>query len=127
LTGYETLAPKLETTSAVRPDYLYKYLSLEPEHIESTLSEASLWFSRPEDFNDPFDLRAFFHFNGGTNKQRNELYEESIAVLVQKDERFTEAGRASLVQEYQRKYPTLEQARAVGARLRLTSRNNVGG
>jgi Protein of unknown function (DUF2971) len=94
----------------VRPHYLYKYLSLEPEHIDSTLSEAALWFSRPEHFNDPFDLQAFFHFDGGTNNQRDELYKESIAELVQNDERFTQARRAELVQEYQRKYPTLEAA-----------------
>ena len=94
----------------MRPHYLYKYLSLEPEHIDSTLSEAALWFSRPEHLNDPFDLQAFFRFDGGTSNQRNELYKESIAELVQKDERFTEARRAELVQEYQGKYPTLEAA-----------------
>ena len=41
-----------------RPPLLYKYQPLTP-NVKGNLAQRQLWFSMPENFNDPFDCAIF--------------------------------------------------------------------
>ncbi|MGH8009150.1 MAG: DUF2971 domain-containing protein, partial [Candidatus Binatia bacterium] len=48
-------------------DHLYKYGQL-TEHSEALFSSPQIWFSPPEQFNDPFECRPWFTFEGDENQ-----------------------------------------------------------
>lgn len=52
------------------PNYIYKYMKLETFII--MIKAKALWFSSPEDFNDPFDCNLFLSPSIGDNGQ--EIY-----------------------------------------------------
>ena len=39
------------------PRYIYKYYTNEKNRLQDTLTNQTVWFSRPMEFNDPFDCR----------------------------------------------------------------------
>lgn len=52
---------KTKTASALHIDRLYHYQSFDkPERLARIFTEGTLYFSRPRDFNDPWDCRPFY-------------------------------------------------------------------
>jgi len=53
---------KTKTAAALHIDWLYHYQTFEkPERLARILSEGTLYFSKPRDFNDAWDCQAFFN------------------------------------------------------------------
>jgi hypothetical protein len=50
------------TAAALRLDRLYHYQSFNLEYLREVIVEGVLHFSRPSDFNDPWDCRPWFDF-----------------------------------------------------------------
>jgi hypothetical protein len=57
------------------PQYLFKYRTL--ESLEKILQNNSLWFSNPQDFNDPFDCQIVVEGNH-SEKELKELIKRTV-------------------------------------------------
>ncbi|RYY86539.1 MAG: DUF2971 domain-containing protein [Chitinophagaceae bacterium] len=66
---------KLAVSDGLIPRYVYKYRSIN-ENTKSILSNARLWFSKPSDFNDPFDCQLVVQANNS---------EHDIATFLRKN------------------------------------------
>lgn len=96
--------------SSVPPQYLYKYFSLSSAHTEEVLSAPFLHFSRPADFNDPFDCTVRYTFDSGNADDLGSWYKTAIAALVAHDPRSASKVDRTLVEEYRRRYPRPDAA-----------------
>lgn len=55
----------IETAASLHIEKLYHYQSFEkPERLARIFTEGTLYFSKPRDFNDPWDCRPFFNKSG---------------------------------------------------------------
>ena len=45
------------------PRFIYKYYTNEKNRLQDTLNNRTIWFSKPMDFNDPFDCRLIVDTN----------------------------------------------------------------
>ena len=95
---------------SMKPQYLYKYISLRTKYARGILTDNQLYFSRRADFNDPFDCLTFFDFSGGSKEEQRALYDSIINRFVHEDEHFSESIIDELTRKYQRTYPTLDEA-----------------
>lgn len=74
---------KTKTAAALRIDRLYHYQSFDkPERLARIFTDGTLYFSRPRDFNDPWDCRPFY--NKSSLDDANE-YERTVRWLVHCD------------------------------------------
>lgn len=71
------LLKKLSTQEVI-PQKLYKYNTIN-DNFFKLIESNSCWFSKPEDFNDPFDCRI--NFNIGNNKEEIMLNMEKSDIL----------------------------------------------
>lgn len=46
-----------------RPKYLYRYISLKSKDVDRIFTHNEFYFSRPDQFNDPFDCRSLLTLN----------------------------------------------------------------
>lgn len=57
--------------------WLYKFWALDTEkqrdHVKKVFTLGELWFSRVEDFNDPFDARPDYEWGGTTQQQERQM------------------------------------------------------
>ena len=65
------------------PDYLYKYKAFEiekKEHLKEVLHNNQIWFSDPNELNDPFELRPIVDIGkpGGERKQLKDWVKDSF-------------------------------------------------
>ena len=51
----------------IMPDYFYKYSTIN-ENLRSTISNGELWYNTSNNFNDPFDCKAYLNF-GNTEEE----------------------------------------------------------
>lgn len=61
------------------PQYIYKYRSIN-ENTESIFSKAQLWFSNPDDFNDPFDCQIIVRANNSTEEIANFIQQNDTTI-----------------------------------------------
>ncbi len=92
------------------PQYLYKYLALTSVHTEGAVSTPFLYFSRPADFNDPFDCKARYTFDSGSADELKSWYRTAIAALVAHDPRSAGKPDRTLAEEYIRRFPQPDAA-----------------
>jgi hypothetical protein len=69
------------------------------------LSTPFLYFSRPADFNDPFDCAVRYTFDAGTEDVLRSWYVIAIRAPVSNDPRLSQLGAAALSKEYRERYP----------------------
>lgn len=67
------------TTSSLKIDRLYHYQSLDRHRLERMLTHRTLFFSKPETFNDPWDCRAWYHLPSVGGEDYNRLVEWVVA------------------------------------------------
>lgn len=83
----------------VAPSKLYKYQSCNAQTI-SNLKERCLWFSKPEDFNDPFDCDINLEIIDVTQENLNLLFfhmRETAQDKVGFDKRYLSDGKVNAV------------------------------
>jgi len=72
---------KIMTAAELRIKHLYHYQSFEkPERIARIFTEGTLYFSRPRDFNDPWDCRPCFNKSALDDAEE---YERTVRWFVQ--------------------------------------------
>lgn len=54
----------MNQTNERLPQYLYRYLSLKSKDVDRIFTHNEFYFSRPDQFNDPFDCRSFLTLKG---------------------------------------------------------------
>ena len=52
---------KIKTAAALGIEQLYHYQNFNPERLEEMFTQGALYFSKPMDFNDPWDCQPFFN------------------------------------------------------------------
>jgi hypothetical protein len=100
---------------ADRPRLLYKYMSLRSEHTEAAVRNPTLWFSRPADFNDPYECRPVYTFKHRNAEERDQWYETTLRALARWDPEFSREREAELIWKYRRRYPVADDAFAAAA------------
>jgi hypothetical protein len=78
----ELTLPELVTLAVHQkqiPQYLYKYRTI--DSAEKLLDNNSLWFSNPEDFNDPFDCQIYADADNSEEELR-ELIRRTVTVPI---------------------------------------------
>ena len=53
----------VEEIQAKQPEHLYRYRSMTSKSLDRTFTHSELYFSRPDQFNDPFDFKTRFTFS----------------------------------------------------------------
>jgi len=51
------------TNDGEDPEFLYRYRSMASRNLDRTFTHSELYFSRPDQFNDPFDFKTRFTFS----------------------------------------------------------------
>ena len=75
--------PMINTVASLRIDRLYHYQSFEkPEQIARIFTDGTLYFSKPSNFNDPWDCRPFFNKAGLDDPKE---YERTVQWFVNCD------------------------------------------
>ncbi len=54
----------MNQTNERLPQYIYMYLSLKSKDVDRIFTRNEFYFSRPDQFNDPFDCRSFLTLKG---------------------------------------------------------------
>ena len=94
----------------MRPEFLYKYMSLRSEYTEAAVREPTLWFSRPRDFNAPYECRPVYTFKHRNAEEREQWYRTALRALVQWDPEHSLEREAALLRKYNELYPVPNEA-----------------
>jgi hypothetical protein len=66
--NYDNFTIKKAVENNEIPRFIYKYYTNKKNRLQDTLNNHTIWFSKPMDFNDPFDCRLIVDTNN-TNKE----------------------------------------------------------
>ncbi|MBI4379259.1 MAG: DUF2971 domain-containing protein [Nitrospinae bacterium] len=62
------------------PQFLYRYRSIASKNLDRTFTHNELYFSRPDQFNDPFDCKTHFTFKGCNEKDIRKYFEVAFSI-----------------------------------------------
>ena len=62
------------------PQFLYRYRSIASKNLDRTFTHNELYFSRPDQFNDPFDCKTHFTFKGCDEKDIRKYFEVASSI-----------------------------------------------